>query len=191
MGSFNTYLRLGYEHILSLNALDHILFVIVLMAAYQTRYWLRIVIAVSLFTVGHMVSLVTASYDLIKVDKEMVEFLIPFTIVFTALYNLTSAGQRSQGRFKYFLALVFGIIHGLGFSSYLGMLIMGDGDLWSALLPFSLGVEIGQLVVVFVTYIFMLILLVLMRKNARDWNLFISGTAFGLSLIMCIENWPW
>ncbi|MGB0176040.1 MAG: HupE/UreJ family protein [Owenweeksia sp.] len=191
MNSFSTYLRLGYEHILSLSALDHILFVVVIMAAYQTKHWLRIVIAVSLFTVGHSLSLILSAYDAVDIDKKFVEFLIPLTIVFTAVYNLTKTGQNSQGRFKYFLALVFGIIHGFGFSSYLGMLMLGDGDMWSALLPFNLGIELGQLVIVLVTFILMLMVLVIMRTKARDWNLFVSGIAFGLSFVMCIENWPW
>ena len=191
MSSFSTYLRLGYEHILSLSALDHILFVIVIMAAYQPKHWLRILIAVSLFTVGHSLSLILSAYDAVAVDKKLVEFLIPLTIVLTAVFNLSKAGQNAQSNFKYFLALIFGIIHGFGFSSYLGMLMLGDGDTWSALLPFNLGIELGQLLVVLITFVLMLIILVIMRTKARDWNLFVSGIAFGLSLVMCLENWPW
>ncbi|HBF18854.1 MAG: HupE / UreJ protein [Owenweeksia sp.] len=191
MSSFSTYLRLGYEHILSLSALDHILFVIVLMAAYHTKHWLRIVIAVSLFTVGHSLSLILSSYNVVSLDKQLVEFLIPLTIVLTAVYNLTKSGQQAQGNVKYGMALIFGLIHGFGFSSYISMLMMGDGDLWSVMLPFNLGIELGQLVIVLATFVVMLIMLTFMRRKPRDWNFFVSGMAFGLSVVMCIENWPW
>ena len=119
------------------------------------------------------------------------EFLIPLTIVLTAVYNLTKSGQEAQGNVKYGMALIFGLIHGFGFSSYISMLMMGDGDLWSVMLPFNLGIELGQLVIVLATFVVMLIMLTFMRRKPRDWNFFVSGMAFGLSVVMCIENWPW
>lgn len=188
--AFNNYLRLGYEHITNFSALDHILFIIVLMAVYQPKHWLKIVIAISLFTVGHSVSLTVAAMDIISVNKALIEFLIPLTIVLTALFNLSRAGQDPNSKSKNWLALIFGLIHGLGFSNYYEMLVMGEGNYWSALLPFNLGVELGQLTVVFVTLMIMIIFQYIMNTKNRDWNLFISGAGFGLALIMCIENWP-
>ena len=190
MNSFNNYLRLGYEHITNLSALDHILFIIVLMAVYQPKHWLKIIVAISLFTVGHSISLTVSALDILSVDKSLIEFLIPLTIVVTALFNMTKAGQDPRSKSKNWLATIFGLIHGLGFSNYYEMLVMGEGDYWSALLPFNLGVELGQLAVVFITLIIMIIFQSILHTKSRDWNLFISGAGFGLALIMCIENWP-
>ncbi len=190
MSAFSNYLRLGYEHILSLDALDHILFIVALMAVYQTKHWLKVVIAVSCFTLGHSLTLSLGALDLVKIDKALVEFLIPLTIVLTALFNLTKAGQNSTSKSKYWIAGVFGLIHGLGFSNYYGMLVMGDGNYFEALLPFNLGVELAQLLVVLIVLIFMGIYSLIFNRKIRDWNYFVSGAAFGLALIMCLETWP-
>ena len=140
MHPFTNYLRLGYEHIISLAALDHILFLIALMAIYQTKNWLKVVIAVSFFTLGHSVTLSLGALDVVNIDQGFIEFLIPLTIVFTALLNLTKFGQNQKSNFKYWIALSFGLIHGLGFSNYYDMLVMGESNYWQALLPFNLGI---------------------------------------------------
>ena len=190
MGSFNTYLRLGYEHIVNLAGLDHIIFLVALMAAFQPKSWLRIVIAASIFTIGHSITLSLAAFDLVKVDKDLVEFAIPLSIVVTALFNLTKAGKSEKPRSKYWIAGIFGMIHGLGFANYYNMLTLGDSNYWSALLPFNLGVELGQLMVVFVILIAMVIGQSIFNVKQQSWNLFFSGGAFAMASIMCIENWP-
>jgi len=190
MSAFSNYLTLGYEHIASLDATDHIVFLVALIATYQLKSWLKIIIAVTFFTVGHSISLSLGALDIVKVESELIEFLIPSTIVFTALFNLSKAGQNQNGKSKNWLALVFGIIHGLGFSNYYSVLVVGNASYWEALLPFNLGVELGQLAVVAVMLLILVIYEFILNKKARDWNLFISGAAFGLALLMCIETWP-
>lgn len=191
MSPFNTYLRLGYEHIVNLSALDHVLFIVVLIAIYQPKHWLKMLIAVSLFTLGHSISLTLSSFDIIKVDKGLIELLIPATIVVTALINLTKFGQNPASKSKYWIAILFGIIHGFGFSNYYEMLVLGENKYWSALLPFNLGIELGQLLV-FVAFLLLMFLgQSIMSFKSRDWNIFFSGAGFGLAIIMCLENWPW
>jgi len=190
MHPFTNYLRLGYEHIISFAALDHILFLIALMAVYQTKNWLKVVIAVSFFTLGHSLTLSLGALEIVRIDTALIEFLIPLTIVFTALLNLSKFGQNQNSKVKYWLALIFGLIHGLGFSNYYDMLVMGEGNYWQALLPFNIGIELAQLLVVLIMLIIMGIYGFILNKRIRDWNLFISGSAFGLALVMCIENWP-
>jgi hypothetical protein len=190
MHRFSNYMRLGYEHIMSLEALDHILFVIVLMAVYQTKHWLKIVGAVTFFTIGHSMTLSLGALDVVSIDKGFIEFLIPITILLTALFNLTKRGQNANSKAKYWIAGVFGLIHGLGFSNYYDMLVMGEGDYWSALLPFNLGVELAQLLIVLITLILMGVYGFMLNRKTRDWNLFVSGAGFGLAFIMCIETWP-
>lgn len=190
MSTFNVYFRYGYDHILNLAALDHILFIIAIMAVYQLRNWLKIVIAISLFTVGHSIALTLAVFEVVHIDKKLVEFLIPLTIVITALFNLTRIGQNQNSRSKYWLALLFGLIHGLGFSNYYQMLILGEKGYASTLLPFNLGVEVAQIVVMFCIMILMAIFQNIFNRKVRDWNLFVSGTAFGLAAMMCFTSWP-
>lgn len=190
MHSFSSYLRLGYEHIMSVQALDHILFVVVLMAVYQTRSWLRIIAAVTFFTIGHSITLSLGALDVLSIDKGLVEFLIPFTILLTALFNLTKAGQNQKSQTKAWIAGVFGLIHGLGFSNYYDMLVMGEQTYWEALLPFNLGIELAQLLLVAITLVIMGVYNFMLNRKIRDWNLFISGAGFGLAFWMCLENWP-
>lgn len=190
MSTFSNYLRLGYEHILSLDALDHILFIIALMAVFQTKHWLKIVMAVTAFTIGHSITLSLGALDLMRIDKTLIEFLIPLTIVLTALYNLTKAGQNANSNTKYWIAGIFGLIHGLGFSNYFDMLVLGEGNYWQALIPFNLGIELAQLLVVLIMLIIMGVYTLIFNRKIRDWNYFVSGAAFGLAFIMCIETWP-
>lgn len=189
MNNFSNYIQLGYEHIINLSSFDHILFILVLVAIYQTRAWLKMLIAVSFFTLGHSITLTLAALDVVNVDKGLIEFLIPLSILFTALFNLTKAGQDQKSRSKYWIAGAFGLIHGFGFSSAYEMLVLGDANYWSALLPFNLGVELGQLLIVICTLFVMLIFQQILNKKHRDWNIFISGAGFGLALLLCMENW--
>ncbi len=190
MGSFSNYLRLGYEHIVNLNGLDHIIFILALMAAFQPKSWLRIIIAVSLFTLGHSVTLALSAFNLVEVDKKLIEFAIPVTIMCTALFNLTKAGQKEKSRAKYWIAGIFGMIHGLGFANYYNMLTLGETTYWSALLPFNLGIELGQLLIVVVILLAMVIFQLIFQVKHQSWNLFFSGGAFSIAIIMSIENWP-
>lgn len=190
MSAFTNYLKLGYEHIVSFDALDHILFIVVLMAVFQLKNWVKIIWAVTWFTLGHSLTLTLSAFEFVEIDKGLIEFMIPATILFTSLLNLTKTGQNQKGVGKYWLAGIFGLIHGLGFSSYYEMLVLGEGKYWQALLPFNLGVELGQLVVVLVFLLLMVVYQYILNKKHRDWNLFISGAGFGLSLIMCLKNWP-
>lgn len=190
MQTFSTYLRLGYEHIMSLQALDHILFVVVLMAVYQTRSWLRIITAITFFTIGHSITLSLGAFNIVNINKGLIEFLIPLTILLTALYNLTKPGQNQKSSTKAWIAGVFGLIHGLGFSNYYDMLVMGDQNYWEALLPFNLGIELAQLLLVAITLVLMGIYNFMLNRKIRDWNLFVSGAGFGLSLWLCLQAWP-
>lgn len=190
MSAFSNHLRLGYEHIVSFDALDHILFIIALMAAYQLRHWLRAIIAISIFTLGHSLSLTLGAFKVVRLDSNLIEFLIPLTIVITALHNLSKTGRNPKGKNKYWLAGIFGLVHGLGFSNFYGMLVMGEDQYWAALLPFNLGIELGQLLVVLVMIMILLVYEIILNRKHRDWNLFVSGIAFGLAAVMCIETWP-
>ena len=148
----------------------------------------------SLKSLGYVINgphdVIDSLIEVIKIDKGIIEFLIPLTILLTALYNLTKSGQNQNNKSKVWIAGVFGLIHGLGFSNYYDMLVMGDSNYWQALLPFNLGIELAQLLLVAITLLVMGIYSFMLNRKIRDWNLFVSGAGFGLALIMCLENWP-
>lgn len=165
MSPFAFYLGLGFEHLLDFQGADHILFVVVLCAAYSLKAWRELLILITAFTVGHSLSLALATLGAVKVDTGWVEFLIPVTIAAAAVVNVftgpvTTAAVdrteeaggpvRSANRVrlgKYGLALVFGLIHGLGFSNFLRLLLGDEGELFIPLLAFNIGLELAQIVV--------------------------------------------
>lgn len=126
---------MGFEHILS--GLDHVLFVVALaLGAANLRSLLGVV---SMFTLAHSVTLISALLGWIRVPAEVVEPLIALSIAFVAAENLLGATQRRLP-----VVFVFGLLHGLGFA---GSLRVTDDFSWSlvtSLLSFNIGIEAGQ-----------------------------------------------
>lgn len=194
---FSTYLELGFNHILDLEGYDHILFLVALCAIYSLKQWKQVAILVTAFTIGHSLTLALAALDVIRVSAKWIEFLIPVTILATALYNVISRPdpelhQNKKWRINYLLALAFGLIHGLGFSNFLRSMLMPgeESNLVSQLFAFNIGVELGQLGIVAVILGLAFSFIHLLRVKPADWNLFISGMAAGPALIMCLERIP-
>ncbi|MCH2082180.1 MAG: HupE/UreJ family protein [Saprospiraceae bacterium] len=198
---FQTYLELGFQHITDLDGYDHILFIVALCAIYTLKEWRKVAILVTAFTIGHSVTLALAALEIIPIPAATIEFLIPVTIVITAVYNVTihkMDGSASNATFNrrlnmnYIFALVFGLIHGLGFSNFLrSMLMPGQEDqLVMQLLSFNIGVELGQLTIVAVILFIAYIVMNPLRVKQREWNVFVSGAAAGIALIMALERIP-
>lgn len=186
---FSTYFELGIRHIADLDAYDHMLFLLTLIAVYRLVDLKRIVFLVTAFTIGHSLTLALATLDLVRVRSEYVEFLIPVTILITAITNLVRSSKAGKGSvaWKYFLAGFFGLIHGFGFSNYLKSLLGSESDLFIPLLAFNLGVEAGQIAIVLIILILETILFQLFRFKHRDWILVISGAGLGISLVL-VQN---
>ena len=158
--SFVTFARLGIDHILTPDALDHLLFLATLVLGYGRGEWKRLLILVTAFTIGHSATLALATLDLVRLPSSAVELAIPVTIVVTSLLNIWSV--RGDGRpaplrgarradtawGRYTLALLFGLVHGLGFSSVLRSLLGAEESLLVPLLAFNVGLEIAQVAVV-------------------------------------------
>ncbi len=191
MSDFWLYLKLGLHHVLDWQAYDHILFLIVLVAAFNFSNWKRIFVLVSLFTVGHTLSLLLASYNVVSVSSTWIEFLIPITILVAALYNVFSSrkGKSSErsGLF-YLITVFFGLIHGFGFASYFK--IINDDAAILPLLEFALGIELAQIIIVFIVLIVSFIFQRIFRFNKRDWVLVVSSIVFGMVIPMLQRNWP-
>jgi hypothetical protein len=197
--TFQAYMQLGFSHIADLRAYDHILFILALCAIYQLQQWKRVVLLATAFTIGHSLTLALAALEIIPVNTAWIEFLIPVTIMATALYNvivhkeeqeLSTFDQRMK--LNYIFALLFGLIHGMGFSNFLrSALLPGQEDqLVQQLLAFNIGVELGQLAIVAVILLLSFVALNILQVRQRSWNLFVSGAAFGIALIMALERVP-
>lgn len=191
MQDFLFYLKLGWEHIISLDALDHQLFVLALIAVYSYSDWKKILVLVTAFTIGHSVTLALSILDIVRVPSNWVEFLIPFTIVLTALGNILMRNKKqSQSKLNYYLALFFGLIHGMGFANTARVMIAKSQSIALPLLGFNVGLEVGQIAIVFGILILLFILLNLFKVNKKDWILFVSSGVFALSLKMTLERIP-
>ncbi|REC42967.1 MULTISPECIES: HupE/UreJ family protein [unclassified Chryseobacterium] len=191
MQDFLFYLKLGWEHIISLDALDHQLFVLALIAVYTFKEWKKILILVTAFTIGHSITLALSILDVVRLPSDWIEFLIPLTIVLTAAGNIVMKNKKqAQNKTNYYLALFFGLIHGLGFANTARVMIAKSQSIAIPLLGFNIGLEAGQIVIVFAILILLFILLNLFKVNKKDWILFVSSGVFALALKMTLERIP-
>lgn len=193
MSVFNLYLSLGLSHIADIQGYDHILFILTLCGIYVIKQWKHVLILVTAFTVGHSLTLVLATFDVISISSGLVEFLIPVTIFITAVGNITHKKvefSRNLHLFKYFTALFFGLIHGLGFSNYLKSLLLGEDNLTLPLFAFNVGIELGQILIVLAILLLAELFVHAFGTKRREWNLVISGMGLGISLILIIERLP-
>ena len=150
MSDFSFYFRIGWQHIIGRDALDHQLFILALAAIYVIKEWKQVLILVTAFTIGHSVTLFLSVKEIITINSRWVEFLIPCTIIFTAITNLFLKKFTPKTiRINYFLALFFGLIHGLAFANNLRFIIAQDQSFAWSMFSFSLGLELGQILVVF------------------------------------------
>ena len=189
MHPFQFYLKLGFNHIANFNGYDHILFLVVLCAVYQLKQWKKIIILVTAFTIGHSITLFLVSFDIFSIPSRYVKLLIPITIMITSLHNIRSIEKIKISNMSknYFLALFFGLIHGMDFSNYFKALIMSPEEIIIPLLAFNIGLEIGQFLIVFVIVLISYVFLSVLKVKYYSWNLFVSGAAFGVSLISILE----
>lgn len=188
MSEFQLYFVLGKDHILDYaNGYDHILFVVALCAVYVVRDWKQLLILVTAFTIGHSVTLALATLNIISVKVSLIEFLIPLTIFVTAISNLfrKEAGlTQSRLQLNYFFAVFFGLIHGLGFSSYLRALLGKSHEIITQLFAFNIGLEFGQIIIVGIFLAVSFIAVDLLGVARRDWKMVLSSAIAGMSLIL-------
>ncbi|MCD2423332.1 HupE/UreJ family protein [Niabella pedocola] len=190
MSSFWFYFVEGWRHIISLDALDHQLFILALAVIYTFKEWKQVLILVTAFTIGHSLTLALSVFDLIRVPSSWVEFLIPVTIVCTALWNVLRRNQFRQIRTNYFLALFFGLIHGLGFANTIRMMLASDESVGTGLLGFNLGLEAGQVIVVLAILLITKLVVGGIKIPQRIYIFVVSAAVFVLSLKMALERIP-
>jgi hypothetical protein len=189
MSDFGFYFSLGWEHIISKDALDHQLFILSLAAIYLVKDWRQVLVLVTAFTIGHSLTLALTVFKIIKFPGNWIEFLIPCTIVITALSNLFLKNFTPKSiRINYFLALFFGMIHGMGFANKLRVILAEDQSIGWSLFSFNVGLEAGQIVVVMIVLLLAFLFVQLFKVNRREWVVFVSAAAFGIALKMALER---
>jgi hydrogenase/urease accessory protein HupE len=192
MNDFGLYFELGYQHIADLRGIDHILFVMALCLRYQFQDWRKILVLVTAFTIGHSITLAMSVFNLLDYPVKWIEFLIPVTIMVTAISNVFVKKFVYKTRFPviYFFALFFGLIHGLGFSNYLKSLLGTNTNIVSQLLAFNLGLEAGQLLIVTGVLLISFIFVTILKCNRREYILYLTGGIFAVAVQMAIERLP-
>lgn len=186
------YLRLGFAHITDLQGYDHMLFLLALVAAYTLADWRRVLVMVTAFTLGHSLTLVLTALEVVHVSAAWIEFLIPLTILLTAVGNFwpQREGQRLGWALRYGLALGFGLIHGLGFSNYFRSLLGNASAVIQPLLYFNCGIELGQLLIVAALLGTCYLVVNLIGLPVRWWRIGLSVAAGVLALVMLAGRWP-
>ncbi len=191
MGDFGFYLREGVYHITDWKGYDHIMFVMALCLPYLLKDWRRVLILITAFTLGHTITLALSVFNKIIVPSHWIEFLIPVTILITAMENLMSnTTDRTHTNWRYISALAFGLIHGMGFSNYLRSLLGKSENIVSELLAFNIGLEAGQVLIIITALLISFLFVQVLKTNRREWTVFMSGGIFALALIMAIERTP-
>ncbi len=191
MNDFSFYFRFGWDHILTTDALDHMLFIAALAAIYMLRDWKQVIILVTAFTIGHSITLALTSLEILTLPIEWVEFFVPVTIMITAIFNLFQKNFTPRSvRLNYAFALFFGLIHGMAFASLLRIVLASDQNFALSMLSFSIGLELGQILVVIIILLLAQLFVKILGVNRRDWVIFVSAAVFSLALQMALERIP-
>lgn len=181
MTTFSGYLQLGIDHILDTQGFDHILFIIVLSAIYPIKAWKKIVILVTAFTIGHSLTLALSALGILQIDANLVETLIPVTIMATGIINVykiyTDRLEEGNIYLNYILASGFGLIHGLGFSNYFKAILGQEVSILKPLFAFNVGVELGQIFIVIGAVGLSTLFIEMVKIPVKYWAAFVSVLA--------------
>jgi HupE / UreJ protein len=191
MNDFGFYFSLGWEHIISWDALDHQLFILSLAAIYLLQDWRKVLVLVTAFTIGHSLTLALSVLNIIRVPSQWIEFLIPCTIIATAVSNLFQRKFTARSiRINYFLALFFGLIHGMGFANKLRYILAEDQSLGWSLFGFNIGLEAGQIVVVLCILLLSFVFVNWLRLSRTRWVFATSIAAGCIAVQMAFQRFP-
>jgi len=188
---FYFFVKEGFFHVLDLNALDHILFFIAISMLFTVKKWKKALLLVSVFTVAHTFTFALSSYRIVKVNENWVEFLIPITILIPMINSIFIVFQNKKiQNSNYYFTFLFGMIHGLGFSSYFKILLDKNDSILAPLLEFALGIEMVQIIIVSLIVILNTIVIKYLKTNRKYWILFISFLLLLKIIPMLIDRFP-
>jgi len=150
MQTFVLFFKQGLSHILDLDGIDHLLFILAITVFFSISQWRKLALLITAFTIGHSITLVLSVYDIFTLPRDIIEQLIPITIIVTCINNFIKVYKPTQINYQllYTTVLIFGCIHGLAFSNFLKMAFFEDDNLLASLVGFNIGIELGQLIIV-------------------------------------------
>ena len=150
MGAFVLFFKQGLSHILDIDGIDHLLFILAITVSFSLSQWRKLALLITAFTIGHSITLVLSVYDIFTLPRDIIEQLIPITIIVTCINNFIKVYKPTQINYQllYTTVLIFGCIHGLAFSNFLKMAFFEEDNLLASLVGFNIGIELGQLIIV-------------------------------------------
>lgn len=188
MNDFILFFLEGIRHITDWRGYDHILFVAALCLPWLIKDWKKVLWLITAFTIGHSVTLALSIYSKILVHSNWIEWLIPLTVAVTAIENVVVKNEERNMRLRYTSALIFGLIHGMGFSNYLRSMMGKDENIITQLFAFNIGLEVGQVAIVLMVMFVGLIFVQVLNAPRKEWVLFVSGGIFVAAMQMIIER---
>ena len=180
------YVNLGIRHITDLQGYDHMLFLLALTLPLSVRNWKPTLRWITAFTVGHSIALALSAMELLKVPSEYIELAIALSISVTAAVHLLSGFKVN--RMGMWISGAFGLVHGFGFGSYYSFIAQRD-SFWWAWIPFNIGIELGQIIVV-VAVLLVYWFFEKISVKPQVYRLVLSGGILALSFQMILERLP-
>ena len=190
MEDFVFYFQWGWSHIISWEAMDHLLFLLSLTAIYLFDDKKQVLILITAFTIGHSITLALSIYDKVHFNSNWVEFLIPVTIIITSAINFIKTDGYNNRIIKYLFTLLFGLIHGMGFAGIIKMTLAESQQILFPLLSFNIGIEAGQLIVVLIILLLSQIAVFQLGCKRKWWVWILSGISFAGGLYFALTRLP-
>ena len=189
MNDFWLWFTTGFYHIIDWNGYDHICYIICLTVLFPLQEWRRLLILVTAFTLGHSLTLALSTLHIISPPQKIIECLIPITILSSCIYNMYAHNKKTKSfTFNYTMALVFGFIHGMGFSYLLKSLLGKESNIIGSLFSFNVGLEAGQLVIIACALFIFLVFESFFRITKKQYTFFVSSAVFGIALLLLMER---
>ena len=191
---FTTYALMGFEHISDIQGYDHMLFIVTLCCMYTIKSWKKVLVLVTAFTIGHSTTLALSALKIFIANSTLVEILIPVTILLTAITNIYYSRRdrdlktTDQNNYSYFMALIFGFIHGLGFSNFFNAMMSDSMDIVFPLFAFNIGLELGQFLVVLIFFGIYFLINAIKEVNQKAWAVITSVVASLVSITLILDR---
>lgn len=182
----------GIFHILNFEAYDHLLYIVVITVPFLFNKWKRVLGLISIFIVGHAITLALDTFDIVTADKGTVMFLMHSILLILAIYNVISSGKRPQSErygVVFFLSLGLGLAHGFVTNNFLTNLFKSGESKFIFLLESTFGMWLGLLIMAFLSVFIGFICQTVFRFKNRDWVLVASAIVIGLLIPLIIETW--
>jgi hypothetical protein len=177
----------GISHITDLDGYDHMLFLLALSAPFVEKDYKKLIFLASAFTVGHSLTLAAAAMGILRFNSSTVELLIVVSIAITALLNFLIKESKVYW-WNYLIAVGFGLIHGMGFSSYFRMMYSNDDGWLLKLLKFNIGVEIGQLFILAIIIGIGYVVNKVLKVKGLYWSYALSVLSLLVAIRLIFDN---